>query len=89
MHRSMTGLPALPFKSVATALVFTVFLGPLGLLYATIQGGIVMLLIGLVVISSKLYFPIILLWVSCCIWAVKSVEKYNQALISTLFHSMS
>ena len=80
MHRSMTGTPILPFKSVAIALVFTVLLGPLGLLYASMRGGIVMLLVGLVVISSKLLFPIILLWVICCIWAVKSVENYNQRI---------
>lgn len=80
MHRSMTGTPMLPFKSVATALVFTVLLGPLGLLYASLRGGIAMLLLGLVVISSKLLFPILLLWVVCCVWAVKAVEKYNQKI---------
>lgn len=89
MHRSMTGLPALPFKSVATALVFTVVLGPLGLLYSSFRGGILMLLIGLIVLSSKLMFPIILLWVTCCIWAVKSVEDYNKKLIETTLPSMS
>lgn len=85
MHRSMTGLPMLPFKSVATALLFTVILGPLGLLYASLRGGIVMLLLGLVVVSSKLIFPIILLWVICCVWAVKSVENYNKKILDKSF----
>lgn len=89
MHRSMTGLPALPFKSVATALVFTVILGPLGLLYSSFRGGIAMLLLGLVVISSKLMFPIIVLWVACCVWAVKAVEDYNKKILEATLPSLS
>jgi hypothetical protein len=77
----MSGLTVLPFKSVATALVFTVIFGPLGLLYSSFRGGIAMLLVALVVLSCKLFFPALVLWVICCIWTVKAVEKYNDKLI--------
>lgn len=80
MHRSQT----LPFKSVATALIFTVIMGPLGLLYSSFRGGIAMLLVGLVVLSNKFVFPVIVLWVVCCVWSVKAVEKYNERLLKLM-----
>ena len=71
----------LPFKSVAIALLFSAILGPVGLLYASFWGGFFMILIGLIVISSKLFFPILLLWISCSIWSVGAVESYNKKLL--------
>lgn len=73
--------PRLPFKSVAAALMFSVLLGPVGLLYATLWGGALMIMLGVVVISSKLLFPMILVWVSCCVWSVAAVEKHNRLLL--------
>jgi len=71
-----------PFKSVAIALLFSVTLGPVGLLYASFWGGFLMVFIGMVVISAGHIFPIILLWAICCIWAVGSVEKYNHKVLN-------
>ena len=51
-----------PFKSVAAALLFCALLGPVGLLYATFWGGVWMILLGIVVVSCRFIFPIILLW---------------------------
>ena len=73
----------LPFKSVAAALMFSVFLGPIGLLYASLWGGLLMILIGIVVISSQFIFTMILLWLICCIWSVSAVESYNKKIFST------
>jgi hypothetical protein len=71
----------LPYKSVAAALVFCVVLGPVGLLYASFWGGFFMILIGIVVVSSKFLFPILLLWIFCCIWGVRAVELHNKKLL--------
>lgn len=71
---------ALPYKSVAAALIFCILFGPVGLLYATFWGGFAMIFIGMIVINAKLIFPIILLWVFCCIWAVGAVESHNKKL---------
>ncbi len=73
--------PRLPLKSVAGALLFTVFLGPVGLLYATALGGIIMILVGFVIISSKLWVPILLFWVMCCVISVLATNRYNKKLI--------
>lgn len=73
--------PYLPYKSLATSLLFSVFLGPIGLLYATSRGGIIMALIAFVVMSSRLPVPIIIMWVSCCIWSVIATNRYNHKLM--------
>lgn len=72
--------PVLPFKSVAAALLFSAILGPVGLLYSSLFGGVIMITIGFVVVSTRLLVPIILLWVLSCIWAVAAVNKYNRKL---------
>jgi hypothetical protein len=71
-------------KSVAVALLFSVILGPVGLLYASFWGGVAMIVLGVVVVSSKLLFPIILLWIICCVWSVRAVELYNRKLQAVL-----
>jgi len=72
------------FKSVPIGLLLTVFLGPIGLLYASLRGGITMVLIGIVIFSYPYPFPIILWWLLSCIWCVYSIEKHNKKLASGL-----
>ena len=67
-------------KSVAATLLFTVFLGPLGLLYATFWGGVFMIFLGFVVISSRYPVPVILMWIISCVWGVWAVNHYNEKL---------
>jgi hypothetical protein len=77
----MTDLsPHRPYKSVAGALLFSIVLGPVGLLYASFWGGVFMTLLGIVVISNKYVFPILLLWLTCAMWSVRAVELYNRKL---------
>ena len=71
----------LPLKNVAGALLFSVFLGPVGLLYASAIGGIIMIMIGFIIACTKLIVPIIFVWLICCIWAVLAVNRYNQKII--------
>lgn len=70
-----------PFKSVSTALLFTVFLGPVGLLYSSFWGGFLMIFVSMVVVSSKLPLPIFLAWAICNIWGVGAVESHNRRLL--------
>lgn len=79
--------PKLPFKSVAGALLFCVFLGPVGLLYASVRGGIFMIVLGFIVLSSKLLVPIALVWVISCIWSVTATNRYNQKWETLLLKS--
>ena len=78
----MTSQPLVPpFKSVAVALLFTAFLGPVGLLYSSFWGGFLMIFVTMVVVSSKLPLPIFLAWAICSIWGVGAVESYNRRLL--------
>ena len=65
-------------KSVPIGLLLTVFLGPIGLLYATLMGGIIMIILGIVILSYPYPFPAILWWLGCCIWCVYAIEKRNR-----------
>lgn len=71
----------LPFKSVAGALLLGLFFGPIGLLYATTWGGVVMLVIGVAIVPTKLPVPIVIVWLVCCIWAVIATNRFNQKLV--------
>ena len=76
--------PYLPLKSIAIALIFCVLLGPLGILYSSVLGASIMLIIGFVVISHMLMVPIILLWVISCIWGVAAANRYNHKIIKKM-----
>jgi hypothetical protein len=71
-----------PLKSVAGSLVFTAILGPVGLLYASFWAALVMIPLGIIVISIKLIFPIILVWIICCVLGVAAAERYNRRVLS-------
>ena len=76
--------PQLPFKSVAVALLFSTILGPVGLLYSSVLGGVVMTIITFIVISVKFSVPIILTWIGCNIWSVAATNRYNNKLMNSL-----
>ncbi len=71
-----------PYKSVAGALLFSVFLGPVGLLYGSVLGGLLMTSIILFVILNQFYFIAFICWLICCIWNVAAVESYNKQLLA-------
>lgn len=79
----MTSQPFfLPFKSSAAALVFTILLGPIGLLYSSFWGGLFMTSITAIVLSLNLVTPAVLTWVISVIWGVGAVEIYNRNLLN-------
>lgn len=73
--------PMLPLKSVSIALLFSVFLGPVGILYSSVIGGIIMIMLGFIIFSYKLIVPIILVWLISCIWSVAATNHYNKRLL--------
>lgn len=71
----------LPLKSIPAAILFSVFLGPIGLLYSSVIGAIVMMFLALVAIGLHSYYPIVMVWMICCVWSVVAANKTNQKLI--------
>ena len=75
----------LPLKSVAGTLLFSVTLGPVGLLYASTIGGALMTFLMAVLLTnfgltSKVMPAIINLWLICCVWSVIAVNRYNKKM---------
>jgi hypothetical protein len=70
----------LPYKSVAGALLFSVILGPIGLLYASVMGGIVMISLSIFVVANQFWFVAFLCWALSCIWSVAAVESHNKKI---------
>lgn len=61
---------AKPAKSVWAAFFLTFLFGPLGLLYATVGGGIFMIFLAMVVGFFTLGFGLIFVWLLSMIWGV-------------------
>jgi hypothetical protein len=73
--------PILPFKSVAGALLFSVLLGPIGLLYASLLGGVIMICIGIVFMSKPTALLMAMVWTVSCIWSVAATNRYNHKIL--------
>ena len=70
------------FKYLYIAVLLGVFLGPIGLLYSTIPGAIVMFLINVVIGIVTLGFGLFLTWPICGIWAYVAASSYNKKLLA-------
>ena len=69
-------------KNLVLALLLTFFFGPLGLLYATILGGIVMLVVNLVVGILTFGIGLAVTWPITMLWALLATLSYNKNLRS-------
>ena len=65
-------------KSTGVALLLSLFFGPLGLLYASVSGGIIMLVVSLFVGFVTLGIGLIVTNIICVIWAVIAVQNHNK-----------
>lgn len=70
-----------PTKSVGLAILLAVIFGPLGLLYSTVVGAIVMFIVNIVVALVTVGFGLILTWPICGVWAAVAVKSYNKTLL--------
>ncbi len=76
-------------KSLATSIILSILFAGLGLLYSTIQGGLVMLfmffpgVIAIIMTGNPIIGVILLLcyYIGCVSWGINAVKKYNQKLL--------
>lgn len=71
-------------KSPILAVALAFFFGPLGLLYSTPFGAIVMFFVNMVVGFFTLGFGLILTWPGCAIWAYIAANKANKELAESV-----
>lgn len=68
-------------KSVGLAILLALLFGPLGMLYATVWGGLIMFAVTLLVGALTLGFGFLLTWPVCVLWAALAAHNYNQRLV--------
>lgn len=69
-----------PAKSTGLAILLAVFFGPIGLLYSTVTGAIVMFIVNILIALVTLGFGLLLTWPICGVWAAVAVKSYNKKL---------
>jgi hypothetical protein len=72
---------AIPPKSMAASLLLTFFFGPFGLFYASVTGGIVMLIATFVGAALTFGVSLFVTWPICMIWAAVATTNYNARLM--------
>jgi hypothetical protein len=65
-------------KSVGTAFLLAFFFGPLGLLYASVAGGIIMFFVACILFFLLPIVGYVLAWIICIIWAVVAAGNANS-----------
>lgn len=69
-------------KSVGTAFLLAFLFGPLGLLYASVVGGIIMFFASIILFFLIPVVGGILAWIGCIIWAVTAAQNSNESAIN-------
>ncbi|CAC9459094.1 hypothetical protein [uncultured Gammaproteobacteria bacterium] len=72
----------LPTKSFIVAILLAIFLGPIGLFYATVVGALVMLVITVIIGFVTFGFGLFIPYVICIIWAIIAVNSYNKDIFN-------
>jgi hypothetical protein len=72
-----TGIAGGP-KSPVLAFVLTFFFGPIGMLYSTVVGALVMFVVGLVVVPLTFGLALPLLWPIQLVWAVVAANNASK-----------
>jgi hypothetical protein len=75
-------------KSVGIAILLTILFGPLGMLYSTVPGGLIMLAVNAVIFLLSVFtagFGALLFfitWPVCVVWGAIAAKSYNAKLIA-------
>ena len=73
-------------KSVGLAVILTILFGPLGMLYSTVIGGVIMF-VAAVFLAVITFFVgglgALLTWPVCIIWGALAASSYNKNLTAS------
>ena len=69
-------------KSPGTAALLGFFFGPIGLLYSTVMGAVIMFIVNVCVGAVTFGFGLFLTWPVCCIWGYMAAKAYNKKIIA-------
>lgn len=68
-------------KSVGIAVLLTVLFGPLGMLYSTVSGALIMIVVSIVLGFFTLGFSLFLTWPVSIVWGVMAASAHNQRVL--------
>lgn len=71
-----------PTKSVGISILLTFLFGPLGMLYSTIVGAIVMIILSIIIAAFTLGFGLLITWPICIIWGAIAASSHNKKLLA-------
>ncbi len=71
-----------PTKNMGISIILTFLFGPLGMLYSTVLGGVIMFVISLLVGVITLGIGFLLTWPICIIWGAVATSLYNKKLLA-------
>lgn len=69
-------------RSVGVSLLLTFLFGPLGMLYSTIPGALVMIVVSVVLAIFTLGFSLMITWPVSMIWGALAASAHNQRVLS-------
>ena len=71
-------------KSVGLAILLAVLFGPLGMLYATVVGALVMIVVTFLVALFTVGLGLVLTWPICILWAALAVAGDKTTVHKTV-----
>ena len=71
-----------PTKSMGVSILLTVFFGPLGMLYSTVPGAIIMIILSLIVAVFTVGIGLIFTWPICIVWGAIATSSHNKKLVA-------
>ena len=69
-------------KSLALAIILALFFGPLGLLYSTVKGAVIMFFVNIVVGVLTIGVGLFITWPIGVVWAAMATNAHNAALVA-------
>ena len=67
-------------KSVGVSIILTVLFGPLGMLYSTVMGGLVMMVVSVIAAFLTFGIGLFVTWPICVIWGAMAASGHNKKL---------
>ena len=74
-------------KSTGTAILLAFLFGPLGLFYASVVGGLVMIVVAIILMAAAGPAGSVIAWIGSIIWAASAVQNTVPATTVTTIHT--
>lgn len=71
-----------PTKSVGISILLTVLFGPLGMLYSTVSGAVIMIIVSIVAAIFTFGIGLLVTWPICVVWGAVAATSHNKKLLS-------